>query len=221
MKIFLTLVIFFSAISTAQAETRYIEDQLKLPMRTGQGLKYSIARMIPSGTEVEILEQNEETGYSHIRTPGGKEGWVLSRYLMKTPAARERLADAEKKLAEIEKEKAQLNTGLNAIQQKKDFLEQKFSNLKDKNMKLVKELETIRHVSANAMGIAKENKTLRSKVAVAERELQSLRQETRELKNGEAQKWFLLGGGAILLGILLGIFLPNLRMQKRSRWGRY
>lgn len=221
MKIFLTLVIFFSAISAAQAETRYIEDQLKLPMRTGQGLKYSIARMIPSGTEVEILEQNEETGYSHIRTPGGKEGWVLSRYLMKTPAARERLADAEKKLAEIEKEKAQLNAGLNAIQQKKDSLEQKFSNLKDKNMKLVKELETIRHVSANAMETAKENKALRSKVAVAERELQSLRQETRELKNGVAQKWFLLGGGAILLGILLGIFLPNLRMQKRSRWGRY
>jgi len=221
MKIFLTLVIFFSTISAAQAETRYIEDQLKLPMRTGQGIKYSIARMIPSGAEVEILEQNEKTGYSHIRTLGGKEGWVLSRYLMKTPAARERLADAEKKLAEIEKEKAQLNTGLNAIQQKKDSLEQKFSNLKDKNMKLVKELETIRHVSANAMGIAKENKTLRSKAAVAERELQSLRQETRELKNGVAQKWFLLGGGAILLGILLGIFLPNLRMQKRSRWGRY
>jgi len=221
MKIFLTLVIFFSAISTAQAETRYIEDQLKLPMRTGQGIKYSIVRMIPSGAEVEILEQNEETGYSHIRTPGGKEGWVLSRYLMKTPAARERLADAEKKLVEIEKEKAQLNTGLNAIQQKKDSLEQKFSNLKDKNMKLVKELETIRHVSANAMETAKENKALRSKAAVTERELQSLRQETRELKNGVAQKWFLLGGGAILLGILLGIFLPNLRMQKRSRWGRY
>lgn len=221
MKTFLALAIFFSVVSIAQAETMYIEDQLKLPMRKGQSTSHAIVRMLPSGMKVEVLERNKETGYAHIRTPAGTEGWVLSRYLMKTRAARERLKEAEAKLAALEREKAGFDAKLNALSVEKEKLENESARLRVENSKLAQELNHIRRTSANAVAIAEENKTLKGRLAVTKQELDSLRQETNELKSGVAQQWFMLGGGAILLGIILGLILPNLRMRRRSRWGRY
>jgi SH3 domain protein len=221
MKTFLALAIFFSVVSIAQAETMYIEDQLKLPMRKGQSTSHAIVRMLPSGMKVEVLERNKETGYARIRTPAGTEGWVLSRYLMKTPAARERLKEAEAKLAALEAEKAGFDAKLNALSVEKEKLEHERARLREENSRLTEELDHIRRTSANAVAIAEENKALKGRLAVAEQELQSLRQETNDLKSGVAQQWFMLGGGAVLLGIILGLILPNLRMRRRSRWGRY
>jgi len=57
MKILFIIITMFGYIASAQAETRYIVDQAKLPMRSGQSTGHSIVRMLPSGTAVEVLGQ--------------------------------------------------------------------------------------------------------------------------------------------------------------------
>ncbi len=217
----LAVVIFFSAVAIAQAEPMYIEDQLKLPMRTGQSTGHAIVRMLSSGSKVEVLERNKETGYTHVRTSGGAEGWVLSRYLMQKPAARSRLVAAEKKLAKLAKENRNLNARLRDLDKEKGALDKGHALLLTENKRRVQELKDIRLASSNAVAIAEENKVLTSKLATAGDDIQLLRQEVSDLKSGVAQTWFLIGGGAVLLGILLGLFLPNFRMRRQSRWGRY
>ncbi len=96
----------------AFAETRYVSDKLEITMRSGKSTSHGIVRMLRSGTPVEVLETDNKTGYSHIRTRSGKEGWVLSRFLMNAQAARDRLATAEKKLAELELENRKMKTSL-------------------------------------------------------------------------------------------------------------
>ncbi|MFQ5356057.1 MAG: TIGR04211 family SH3 domain-containing protein [Mariprofundaceae bacterium] len=221
MKTFLAFVIFIGVVTVAQAETMYIEDQLKLPMRKGQSTGHGIVRMLPSGLKVETLEQNKDTGYTRIRTSAGTEGWVLSRYLMKKPAARLQLVKAEKKLARLEAEKNKLDTRLNILAKEKGTLDQEHALLLRKNSELGQELKEIRLTSANAVAISDENKALKNQLATVGQELQSFRQEVGDLKSGIAQKWFMIGGGAVLLGIFLGLFLPNLRTRRQSRWGRY
>lgn len=209
MKAFLAIISFFSVIAIAHAETRYIVDQIKLPLRAGQGTNYTITRMLPSGMAVEIIEESEE-GYTHIRTPGGKEGWILTRYLMKMPAARDRLAATEMKIAEY-----------NALEREKEAIEEEYSRLQAESSTLRKELEQIRAASAQALAIAKENRALQKKVEEAELSVEVMRRETEDIKSGEYQKWFMLGGGAILLGIILGLILPGMRRRKKSQWGQY
>jgi len=209
MKILFIIVAMFGYIATAQAETRYIVDQAKLPMRSGQSTGHSIVRMLPSGTAVEVLDQSS-TGYTHIRTRNGKEGWILSRYLMKEPAARTRLAAAEKALSK-----------LHALNQEKELLEQERTQLRQDNEKLKAELAHIRETAANAVAIADENTTLKTKAAQAEQTLEALRRETSDIRSGAQQRWFMLGGGAILFGILLGLILPRLQVRRKDRWGRY
>ena len=209
MKAFLAIISFFSVIAIAHAETQYIVDQVKLPLRAGQGTNYSIISMLPSGLAVEILEESAE-GYTQIRTPGGQEGWMLTRYLMKMPAARDRLISAEMKVAEY-----------NALKHEKEAVEGEYSRLQTENGTLMKEVERIRATSAQALAIASENKELKMKAEEAELAVEVMRRETEDIKSGEYQKWFMLGGGAILLGIILGLILPSLRRRKKSQWGQY
>jgi SH3 domain protein len=68
--------------------------------------------------------------------------------------------------------------------------------------------------------IAQERKKLRKQVATMSRELADQEQEIRELKNSTTQRWFLIGGGVLFGGILLGLLLPHLRVRRRKdSWG--
>jgi SH3 domain protein len=207
MKIIMAIISLFCASFMAQAETRYIVDQALLPMRSGQSTQYKIIRMLPSGMQVEVLQRGTE-GYTQIKTPEGKEGWILDRYLMKTPSARDRLAKLEKDLARMDK-----------MKQEKKASDQERNKLKAENKKLDRELKLIRKTAADAVEIARENETLNNRAVAAEAELESLRQETQDIRSGAATGWFVLGAGAILLGIVLGLILPNLRFRRKSRWG--
>jgi len=209
MRTLLLIVMLFGWLGSAQAETRYIVDQAKLPMRSGQSTGHAIVRMLPSGTAVEVLGQSN-AGYTHIRIRGGKEGWILSRYLMKEPAARSRLVWAEQELSKLHK-----------LQEKKKLLVQEVTGLKKDNKNLQTELARIRKAAANAVAVADENRVLKTKAAEAEQAFEALRQETSDIRSGAQQRWFILGGGAILLGMLLGLILPRLKVRRKDRWGRY
>jgi len=209
MKLIFAIIGMLACASIASAETRYIVDQATLPMRAGQGLSFKITAMLPSGMAVEVLEQSE-AGYSRVRIPAGKEGWILSRYLMNTPAARDRLVRAELELAK-----------LNELKQQKKTVEAERDQLESTKNKLEKELDLIRKTASNAVQIAEENRVLKDTTVAAEQELESLRQQTRDIRNGAQQRWFILGGGAILLGILLGLILPRMKVRRKSQWGSY
>ena len=84
----------------AQAQTRYVTDRTIVELRRGPSTEYLILRNLEAGERVEVLEQNEEQGYSRVRVADqGTEGWILTRFLTAEPIARERLAVAERNLA--------------------------------------------------------------------------------------------------------------------------
>jgi len=209
MKLFLVVVSMLGFACAAQAETRYIVDQAKLPMRSGAGTGFKIIKMLPSGMPVKLLDQSE-SGYSHIRVAGGKEGWVLSRYLMKTPAARDRLVAMEKKFSQLP-----------VLEQKNRAAQKENRRLVAENSKLSSELGHIRKTAANAVAVADENKALQAEAESAKKALFELEQETIDIRSGAQQRWFMMGGGAVLVGVVLGLILPYMGKRRKRRWGGY
>ena len=209
MRISVVLILLFVFVGSAQAETRYIVDQAKFQMRSGQSTGHKIVRLLPSGAAVELLGQSAE-GYSHIRSSDGKEGWILSRYLMKVPAARDRLEQFEKELSQ-----------LGDLKKQKVLAERERNRLQSENNSLVKELALLKKTAAAAAEMIAENKLLKSEAEASKKELQEFRQETDDITSSAHQRWFMLGGGAILLGVLLGLLLPYVRLRKKKRWGGY
>ncbi|MFP5504661.1 MAG: TIGR04211 family SH3 domain-containing protein [Gammaproteobacteria bacterium] len=203
---------------TAQAETRYVSDELEIALRSGTSTQHRILRMVPSGTALQVLQHDAATGYSRVRTPSGTEGWVLTRYLMTTPAARERLAATEKKMAELELQTRERMAKLSDRDREFLNVSQELSQVKDENLKLSKQLADIQRTASSALAIDAENKDLKSRLMQMEREQETLRQENQALRDRTARDWFMIGAGVVVLGIILGLILPRIRVRKRSSW---
>ena len=214
----LVVVLFLGLVGSVFAETRYVSDRLEIQMRTGKGTQFRILRMLPSGTPLEVLEVDQENGYSRVRAPGGVEGWVLNRYLMKGQAARDRLADAEKRLAELELENRKLKTSFGDLKQEKTQADDKRGALDKENRKLTQELEEIRRTASSALAIDAENKDLKGRIVAYERQLQTLQQENEGLKDRTARDWFMVGAGVVILGMIIGLIIPRIRWRKKSSW---
>ncbi len=219
----LLIVICLSTLlsSYALAETRYVSDSLEITMRSGKSTSHGIIRMLRSGTRLTVLETDNDSGYSHVRTRDGKTGWVLSRFLMKGQAARNKLATAEKKLAELELENRKLGTAMESMKGKMSSIEKERMNLDGVHRTVSQELAEIKRTASSALAIDSENKELKSRVVALERNLQTLQQENEGLKDRTARDWFMVGAGVVLLGIIVGLIIPRIRWRKKSSWDTF
>ena len=204
---------------TAQAETRYVSDELEIDMRSGTSNQHRILRMLPSGTALEILGDDKETGYSQVRTTSGAEGWILSRYLQTAAPASQRLAETEKKLAELELQSRQRMAKLSESDKEFINVTEELTRVKDENLKLSKQLADIQRTASSALAIDAENQELKNTLMQMERGQETLRQENVALHDRTARDWFMIGAGVIVVGIILGLILPRIRVRKRSSWG--
>jgi SH3 domain protein len=207
------------AASAADAQTRYVSDRLEVTLRTGTSTQHSIVRMVPSGARLEVLEADSATGYSRVRTADGVEGWVLTRYLMEQPAARDQLAAANSRLETLNARVADLGAQVEVLTGERDALAGERDGLGAEHEEVRAELERIKRVSASAMEIDKANRELRARVAAAEQAGDGLRAELAELKRNTQRDWFLAGAGVLFGGMLLGFVIPRLRLGRKSRWG--
>lgn len=216
----LLLILSLCVAAAAHADTRYVTDQFQITLRSGESATHRIIRMLPTGTQLQVLGVNEATGYAHVRTTDGKDGYVLSRQLLKEPVARDRLVQLEQRLQELEAAPGELSAKLAKLQKEHDELQRAHAELQRVKQQVESELTSLQRTSANAVRISNERNELRTQVAALTRETEDLKQEKRELQNRSAQRWFLIGAGVVTGGILLGLILPRLRIRRRrDSWG--
>lgn len=213
MRILLTALCLLVA-AAASAETRYVDDKLVITLRTGQGTTYQILKTLPSGTPMELLQ--DEGKYSQVRTSDGMEGWVLSQYLTDTPIARDRLARAEQQLQNLQQEKQRLQQQLRETGQERDSARREYNELSGKTDKLQAELDQLRKVAAQPIALSQENNQLKEELDRLQKESHLIDMENEQLKSQSERNWFITGAGVLSGGILLGLILPMLRRKKRN-----
>jgi len=203
------------------AESAWVTDQFEITLRSGPSTSNAIQRMLASGAEVEVLETDSENGYSRVRTAGGTEGWVLTRYLMNEPAAREQLAALTSQLTNAASRGSSLNTQLSAIRGEYEGATKRIATLERDKSKLESELAEIKKTAANVLAINNQNKDLREQLAAEEIRVATLEQENRELTSQTTRYWFMSGALVLVVGMALGLWLPRIRWQRRSRYDRF
>jgi SH3 domain protein len=213
------LLICLCAFAPAQAETRYITDQCSVPIRKGEGPKHKIARTLTTGTMVEVIGGGD-SGYTQVRAPEGTVGFVATAELQTEPPARDRLAAMEVKLAELQQAPDAVATKLAALQSEQQELKTTHERVSHDRDRLEQELATLRNASANVVEVTNDRAELRKRVAELTRQAADLEQKVRDLSLENDQRWFLIGGGVVGAGVLIGLILPNLRFRRRkSSWG--
>ena len=206
---------------TAFGESVWVSDQFEVMVRTGPSTSNAIQLMIGSGTELEVLEQDADSGYSRVMTSGGTEGWVLSRYLMTEPGAREQLKILTGQLTSANAEGTSMSSQLGAIRGEYEAAKRRISELERDNTDLQGAIDEIRRTAANSLAIDSQNKNLQQQLTDAEIKVSILEQENDNLGSQTTRNWFITGALVLFGGVLLGLILPRMKWQRRSRYDRF
>jgi SH3 domain protein len=191
-------------------------------LRTGPSTSNAIERMLPSGTALEVLERDLDAGYARVRTAAGTEGWVLSRYLMNEPSAREQLVTLTSRLTNASAQGSSLTSQLDAIKGEQDAATRQIASLERDNTRLENELAEIKRTAANVLSIDSQNKDLRERLNAAETSVGALEQQIRELTGQTTRYWFMTGALVLVVGMILGLWLPRISWKRRrSRYDRF
>ncbi len=198
----------------------YVTDQGDFNLRSGESTRHKIVRILSSGTEVQVLSQNRETGYSRVRLNDGTIGFILTRYLQSEPAARDQLSAIQAQLDELQQAPDQLTARLTTLQEEHKALLKAHQETVDHKDQIEQELIEIRRAAANVVNITQERAALQEDVARLTRKVGELEQNNLELSNLDKQKWVVTGALIAGAGVLIGLILPHLHFRRRRQsWG--
>jgi SH3 domain protein len=216
----MTFVLSLGITNTVLADQVYVRDTLYVQLRGGQSSEHRILHQgIRSGTVLERLEVNEDTGFSRVCTAGGLEGWVQSQYIVTEPIAEDVLDGIKEKLANVEAEYELVREQIRDQQiSSQSYLDQ-IEALKLENTSLKHELATITDLTSNVIAIDQMNEQLQNERELLNQQIDDLAKGISELRDTSNQDWFLRGAGTIMLGLLFGFWVAR-RVYRRqtSNW---
>ena len=191
----------------------YITDQLDLPIRSDKAFGNNIIRLLPSGTELSLLQSTED-GWAQIQFDD-TIGWIKSFYLSPDPSAREKL----KKLTRTNNANKLLITKLST---EKEDLENQLSSLKQENTDLVvqssksqAEKEHIEQIYQDALKLEHKNEKLIQEKLQLKAELQLSENNTQIQKDTSSRNWFIVGAIVLFFGMMIGFIVPGLLNKRR------
>ncbi len=172
-----------------------------------------------SGTALDRLETNEESGYSLVRMGNGLEGWIQSQYLVDEPIAKDLLQRTNDRLFELEADHQQTLLRFQEMESNRVALADSNESLHNRNEALSEELTNITQLAANVIAIDDENKQLRDEHDSLLNQIDALSVANQELQDTSNQQWFLRGAGTVLLGLLFGFWISRRIYHKRDNSG--
>ena len=193
--------------STVQAETMYVTDDIKITLRTGQGIDHKILAMIKPGQEVEVLQPDDE--WTQVQLPSGIKGWVLTRFLTYNKPCRLELEVLKKKYETLSAQSAFLLKE-NRVCKK---LRTELSGSKEMLTAISESYDTLKKESADFLELKSKHELTSSQLADQTKKVENLEEELSKLLSHRNIIWFLSGAGVLVLGILIGF---SAKRQRRK-----
>ena len=209
----LALTFILIAFKVSAESFVYITDQIDIPIRSDQNFGNNIIRVLPSGTELSLLQSTED-GWAQIQFDD-TIGWIKSFYLSKDPPAREEL----KKLTRTSNTNKLL---ISKLASEKEVLENELSLLKQENTDLSiqssksqAEKEHIEKIYQDALKLEHENEKHIQEKLQLKAELQLADNNTQIQKDTSSRNWFIVGAIVLFFGMIIGFIIPGLLNRRR------
>ncbi len=187
-------------------KTVYVSDRLQVIVRVSPNLEAKTIDHVATGEVVSVLETTGD-GWVKIRANDGKEGWALARYFVDEPPAAVRLKDLDpqsknlaQKLEEARKEALDAKAKLAQADSRAQQAEASYQKL--------------RTDSADVIRLREDCQKLNQDFQQQGQKLEELATENEALRFGTNLKWFLAGGGVLLIGWLMGLAFG----RRKRRW---
>jgi len=191
-------------LSTAVlAETKhYINDSMKITMRTGPATDRKIIALLNVGQEVEVLKAENE--WTLVRLLNGKEGWVISRFITDQTPESIQLEALRKNHSALQTKAASLMEENKALKEENKTLGMNLNTSETKQQSLSKSYETLKRESKQFLDLQAKYKESTSKLAAQTQKAEKYEDELTKLLWNKNIKWFLSGAGVLILGFIIG-----------------
>ena len=221
--IFLVLLTSTFCFQTAWAQKAYVSDVLYVPLRSGKGGEFRIIEnAVKSGTALEILEEDKESGWFKVRTSNGNEGYMRGQYIVREPTSGLKLAEANKDIASLNNRVQQLQNHVDQLQSENQDLNTELNTSKDAKSQTTRELEEIKRISSDAIELSKRHQALLNQHQMLQTQVDILKAENDRFKNDNRHTWFIYGAAAVLLGVIIALIIPIFGgRRKNSEWMEY
>jgi len=229
-----SLFLMVYAVFPAWADTRYVSDRLIISMREGQSPGSPAVAFLVAGTPVEVLEEAENHLFIKIANGQAgwvRSKYILSQR-PKSMVIKELNAKIKGLESQIETMEAQAGSESGDSSDASKIYEFKIKNLetlletekqsltaaktelkeikaRNKNLqvdvaKLSEETKRLSKQGGGSENLKKELKRLQQDNQALNREMDQLESADQSSMLSSAVKWFLAGGGVLLLGLILG-----------------
>jgi SH3 domain protein len=206
---------FFGLTQQGWADKAYVTDSFEITLRTGPSNENRIIAMLFSGRPLEVLGTQGEWSQVVV-LDDGKEGWVISRYLVtrlpwevQARKLKEDLVSLNGKLNRVQKEftdESQQRQGLAAeIKRKTEELEA-----------LSKEYLELKKGAEGYLSLKTLYEAAEKNMKAAQAELSKLTAENENLKSSQHNRWLLSGALVLLCGLLIGGIAGRQQKKRRS-----
>ncbi len=216
----LPIALAFLAIPV-QAKDAYVTDQFEVTMRSGTSTSNSITAMLKSGDKVEVLEEDVATQYSLVRNERGKQGYVLTRFLVDQPSARDRLVSLNQRSEQQKSRIDELQMELDEYRSMKKSDTDQIASLQQELQQTQQALGQLQEDTSDTVRVIEQNKALNNRINLLEGEKATLTQENARLSDTTQMDWFMRGAGVALGAFLIGIIVTRIRWRKQDSWGSY
>ena len=213
------LLIFYITAQSMASDRLYVSDTFTITMRTGPSTENKIIRMLSSGQELEILEQEEK--WSHVKVMNSDtelEGWVLNQYLMERVPYE---TQAKTLLAENQKLKENLgkiNKDQMSTEKDKKEISSQYNQTLSELTSLKKAYESLKNASSEYLSLKAEYDENLTKLNATEKILNEVEIENATIKKSQNYLWFGTGALVLLFGLIIGSILGR---QSRKRSSSY
>ena len=192
------------------AKTMFITDRIELSLRSGIGLEYRALTMVKTGDRVEVLEGDKN--WSKVKLPNGTIGWINSCFLVDqvkvVPPLDPKLQQDLRGIKE---------TSQNLIREKEILIQEKNRLLKEveeaKNLTQTLYQEKNKRISPELNALKEKNEQLEKEVTRYKKQVSDFSQKEKGERIEEQIKWFFIGSGVLVAGLLLGWFLSRSRRK--------
>ena len=196
-------ICLFLLSTTVPAETKhYINDSMKITMRTGPATDRKIIALLSVGQEVEVLKAENE--WTLVRLLNGKEGWVISRFITDQTPESIQLEALRKNHSALQTKAASLMEENKALKDENKTLAMNLNTSETKQKSLNKSYETLKKESKQFLDLQAKYKESTSKLAAQTQKAEKYEDELTKLLWNKNIKWFLSGAGVLILGFIIG-----------------
>lgn len=197
----LLLALSFTVTSDAATDAAFVAEGATAGLKSGLAKTDKVIKSLEPGTPLTVIKKNPKIGYAKVKLASGETGWLPLRVLT---------AQAPPPAAKPEPAPITSETPSRTPQQLQAELDH-----------LQTELNAVRQASANVLRIQAERDQLQESVISLRKALDTALREKSVLNDDQKQAWFLIGGGVLFGGILLGVLLPRLSVRRQSHWSSF